>query len=95
MKALFLTGLRDIPTRDKLLTCAPDCIEAGGLVNLVALAMGLAERVRVLGEVQHMLDDAETVALAGSLADATVMAALLIYQVARGMREEEATHADD
>jgi len=94
MKVLFLTGLRDIPTRDKLLTCAPDCIEAGGLVNLVALAMGLAERVRVLGEVQHMLDLTDVVALAKALSDATVTADRLVHAVTRRMRDEEASHDD-
>ncbi len=93
MKNTFCASMLDIENRDGLLACAPDCVEAAGLVNLRALAMGLAERVRVLGEVQHMLCDEEVAALADSLATAAITAARLIHTVARRMREEEAGHA--
>lgn len=91
----FTANLLDIENRDDLLACCPDCIEAAGLVNLRALAMGLAERVRVLGEVQTSLSDSEVAALAQALADAAVTAARLVHTVVRRMREEEAGHADD
>ena len=93
-KEKFLVGLLDIGDRDGLLACFPDCIEAAGIVNLHALAMGLAERVRVLGEVQHMLCDEEVAALADTLATAAITAARLVHTVARRMNEE-AGHADD
>lgn len=91
----FTANLLDIRDRDDLLACCPNCVEAAGLVNLHALAMGLAERVRVLGEVQTTLDDAEVAALAQALADAAITAARLIYAVARRMHDEEVGHADD
>jgi len=86
----FTANLLDIRGARDLLACFPDCIEAAGLVNLHALAMGLAERVRVLGEAQHMLRDAEVAALAAALAPAAITAARLVHTVARRMREEEA-----
>ena len=93
-KEKFLVGLLDIGDRDGLLACAPDCVEAAGLVNLHALARSLAERVRVLGEVRTTLDDAEIAALADTLATAAITAARLVHTVARRMNEE-AGHADD
>jgi len=86
----FTASLLYIENRDGMLIFFPDCIEAAGLVNLHALAMGLAERVRVLGEAQHMLRDAEVAALAAALAPAAITAARLVHTVARRMREEEA-----
>ena len=94
-KEKFLVGLLDIRGRDDLLACAPDCVEAAGLVNLHALARSLAERVRVLGEVRTTLDDAEIAALADTLATAAITAARLVHTVARRMREKEAGHDDD
>ena len=90
----FTANLLDIRGRDDLLACAPDCVEAAGLVNLHALARSLAERVRVLGEVKASLDDAEIAALADTLATAAITAARLVHTVARRMNEE-AGHADD
>jgi len=94
-KEKFLVGLLDIGDRDGLLACAPDCVEAAGLVNLHALARSLAERVRVLGEVKASLDDAEIAALVDTLATAAITAARLVHTVARRMREKEAGHDDD
>jgi len=91
----FTASLLYIESLNACLTYFPDCIEAAGLVNLHALARSLAERVRVLGEVQHMLDDAEVAALAAALATAAITAARLVHTVARRMNEEEAGHADD
>jgi len=91
----FTASLLYIESLNGMLTYFPDCIEAAGLVNLNALAMGLAERVRVLGEARHMLRDAEVTALAAALAPAAITAARLVNTVARRMREEEAGHADD
>ena len=95
MENTFCASMLDIRGRDDLLACFPDCIEAAGLVNLHALAMGLAERVRVLGEVQHMLCDEEVADLADTLATAAITAARLVHTVARRMREKEAGHAAD
>jgi len=90
----FTASLLYIESLNGMLTYFPDCIEAAGLVNLNALARSLAERIRVLGEVQHMLDDAEIAALAAALATAAITAGRLVHTVARRMREEEAGHAD-
>jgi len=92
----FTASLLDIEeNRHGILVYFQDCIEAAGLVNLHALARSLAERVRVLGEVKHMLCDAEVAALAAALAPAAITAARLVHTVARRMNEEEAGHADD
>lgn len=85
----FTANLLNIRDRDGLLACFPDCIEAAGIVNLHALARSLAGRVRVLGEVQTTLDDAEVAALADKLATAAITAARLVHTVARRMNEEE------
>lgn len=59
------------------------------LLDLHALARALCERIRVLGEVQHMIDDDEASALAGALASAAVAAAETVRVVAARMWEEE------
>jgi len=93
MMNVFFASLLDVPQRDELLACCPDCVEAAGLVDLNALARNPVERVRVLGEVSHLLEDAEVTALASALAAATVTAARLIHKVAERMNEEP-DHAD-
>jgi len=94
-KEKFLVSLLDIENRDGLLACFPDCVEAAGLVNLHAMARSLAERIRVLGEVQTLLDDVEVAALAQDLATAAITAARMVHAVARRMHDEEVRHADD
>ena len=90
----FTANLLDIENRDGLLACFPDCVEAAGLVNLHAMARSLAERIRVLGEVQQHLCDEEVAALANNLATAAITAARMVHAVARRMHDEEVGHAD-
>jgi len=95
-KTLFLAGLLDLPAdlHEGVLRWYPDCVEAAGLLDLHALARALCERIRVLGEVQHMLRDEEVAALANNLATAAITAARMVHAVARRMHDEEVGHAD-